>query len=137
MKKLLIIILFAIAGLSFTSCSWFDAPANVKRVGCGYIQSDRGLLVVEVDTIKYAPKYVYTNKSTRDGKTTMEPIIGMQVTVFYSHDQKNPKFIAGDRNEEYLEEYFSSNYTLAVIFLIVIIAALVSCFIPAKKNKNC
>lgn len=136
MKKFLIFMVLVMTSLCITSCSWFDNPAEAKRVGCGHIQNDRGLLIVEIDGVKYAPTSIYTGKSTRDGKTTIDPIEGMEVTVFYAYGEYKPKFIAGNRSEEYLEDYFSGNSTLAVVFLIVIILCFISCFIPEGKRKT-
>ena len=136
MKKFLIFMVLVMTSLCITSCSWFDNPAEAKRVGCGHIKNDGGLLIVEIDGVKYAPTSIYTGKSTRDGKTTIDPIEGMEVTVFYADGEYKPKFIAGNRSEEYLEDYFSGNSTLAVVFLIVIILCFICCFIPEGKRKT-
>ena len=136
MKKILIFMVLVMTSLCITSCSWFDVPAEAKRVGCGHIYNDNGLLVVEIDGVKYAPTYIYTGKSTRDGKTTLDPVDGMEVTVFYAYGQNTLKYIVGNRTEEYLEEYFSQNYTFGVIFLIVIILFVLSALIPEGKRKT-
>ncbi len=126
MKRCIIFIILVLAIFSITSCSWFDAPANAKKIGCGYIQNDSGMLFVEIDGTKYSPDYIYTGNSTRDGLTRMEPVTGMQVTVFYVFEQTTPTFIAGDRTEEYLEKHFSENYTFLVIFGLVFVAFFIS-----------
>lgn len=126
MKRFIIFITLVLAVFSFTSCSWFDAPANARRVGSGFVQADKGLLFVEIDGTKYSPDYIYTGSATRDGLTRMEPVIGMQVTVFYMFEQTTPTFIAGDRTEEYLEKSFSENYTFWVIIGLVFVAFSIS-----------
>ena len=136
MKKFLIFMVLVMTSLCITSCSWFDNPAEAKRVGCGHIQNDRGLLIVEIDGVKYAPTSIYTGKSTRDGKTTVGPVDGMEVTVFYAYGQNSPMYIVGNQTEEYLEEYFSGNYTMAVIFFTIIVLFIISVFIDSRPSRR-
>ena len=136
MKKFIIFMLLVITSISFTSCSWFDDPANVKKVGTGYIKNDSGILLVEIEGTTYAPRLVYTNSSTRDGKTEMEPIAGMEVTVFYIEGYREPQFIAGNRSKDYLEEYFTKNYTFAVIVGIVLLILLLCAFFDEPPKRR-
>ena len=130
MKKFIIFMLLLAASFSLTGCKWFDDPANVKKVGTGYIQSDNGLLIVEVNGQKYAPERIYTGSRTRDGATSMEPVVGMEVTVFFREAYRDPQFIAGNKTEEYLEEFFTRNFTfvfgVGVLFFIMILWAIFS-----------
>ena len=137
MKKILIIISLVIASLCFSGCSLFINPANAKKVGCGYVQNDGGLLIVEIDGTKYHPQEVYTGQShIRSGKGRMEPVLGMQITVFYLRDEKNPSFIAGDQSEERLEEYFTSNSVLGTLIMICCFGLLLWCIIGIIFNEK-
>ena len=127
MKKFLILFTLVSAILSFTSCSCFDIPANAKKIGTGYVKSDKGELFVEIDSVKYTPVSVYTGSITRGVRTKMEPVIGMQVTVLYVHELDTPTFIAGDLTEEVLEEQFSENHSFRVIFGALILAGMIIC----------
>ena len=115
MKKFLFLIL---AVFSLAGCSWFDRPANIEIIGTGIIQNDAGLLVVTIDSTKYAPNRIHTNASADDFKTLMMPVEGMTVTAFKMHHKPEVHFIAGHHNKEYLDEYFFRNNTLAVISLV-------------------
>ena len=136
MKKFLIFITLVIAMFSFTSCSWFDAPANARRVGSGFVQADKGLLFVEVDGVKYHPERVFTNTVGRHGAQRMDPVVGMQITVFYTSSYDTPRFIAGDKSEEYLEEFFSHNYTFPVACGIVILVLFIALIWEAREKTR-
>lgn len=138
MKKFILFITLILACFSFTSCDWFDIPANAKKIGTGHIKSDKGTLFVEIDSVKYTPTSVYTGNITRGVRSTIEPVIGMQVTVFYVYEEDYPNFIAGDKTEEDLEGHFSENRTFRIIFGALILAgAIICCTIdPLKKNTK-
>ena len=125
-----------VASFAFASCSWLDDPADVEVVGMGYVQNDSGLMVVEIDEVKYAPTHIYTNSRTRDGATRMDAVEGMQVTVFYVSGSKNPQFIAGDQTKEYLDEYFADNYTFPVLFFILILLFGASVVFGERENPK-
>ena len=118
MKKFIFLWL-VLTSFCLCGCSWFDHPANVEIIGVGTVRSDAGLLVVQIDSVKYAPVKVYTNSSTRDGKTSMRPVEGMSVTAFKMHNEPQINFIAGDCNKAYLEEYFSENHTIGFIVVLL------------------
>ena len=127
MKKFIFLWL-VLTSFCLCGCSWFDHPANVEIIGVGTVRSDAGLLVVQIDSVKYAPVKVYTNSSTRDGKTSMRPVEGMSVTAFKMHNEPQINFIAGDCNKAYLEEYFSENHTIGFIVLCLVVLYIVFLF---------
>ena len=136
MKKLFLIFMTLILTLtSLTSCSWLDTPANAKRIGSGLIKQENNTLFVEVDGVKYSPSYIYTNGPS--SKETTSPSVGMEVTLFTTHDTQTVMFIAGDLSEEYLEEYFTTNSTFAWLMLITYFACIaVLIFLPENKAKT-
>ena len=135
MKNLIFVVLVCFSML-FTSCRWFDSPANAKRIGAGYVKYDKGIYVVEIDSIRYVPDYVYTNESTRDGKTTMQPVDGMLLTCFTMKNSNKVCFIAGDRSEEYLEEYFTTNSTMLVFFIFLIFGCVIYAFVSSLHSER-
>ena len=137
MKKIFTFFSLVLTSLLLVGCSWFESPANVQLLGVGTIENDNGLLVVEIDSTKYAPDAVYANVSTRDGKVKMHPVEGMSVTAFKVRNNPQVKFIVGNLDREYLEEYFTANYTLAAIAgLILLIGIVALCVDFWKKNKQ-
>ncbi len=104
-----------------TGCSWFESPANVKLIGTGYIQYEEGIYFVKIDSMKYVPSSIYTNRSNNRGaKGTMAPVDGMLVTLFTMKEETDVKFVAGNHSKEYLEEYFTSNYTFCILVFSVL-----------------
>ena len=134
-RKFFIFVLSIWIVFGFTSCSWFDVPADARRIGCGYIQYDRGIYFVEIDSVKYNPSRVYANSSSRDGKNMMDPVDGMMVTCFTLQGNDKVEFIAGDLSEEYLEKYFWKNYTMAAIFGLLLLVCVILACIPDGKRK--
>jgi len=120
------------------SCSWFDRPANVEIIGVGIVRSDAGLLVVEIDSTKYAPDWVYAGFSEKYYfKSFIPPIEGMPVTAFTMHDKPEVTFIAGERDKAYLEEYFFENHTgHAVAVILSSIACIIFIFLAIVALKN-
>ncbi len=138
MKKFLILFSLVSAIFSFASCSCFDIPANAKKIGTGYVKSDKGELFVEIDSVKYTPVSVYTGSITRGVRNKMEPVIGMQVTVFYVYERNTPAFIVGDLTEEVLEGHFSENRSFRVIFGALVLAGMIICLTmnPLKRQDD-
>ncbi|MBQ8869879.1 MAG: hypothetical protein IJ019_00705 [Alphaproteobacteria bacterium] len=67
----------------------------------------------------------------------MEPVIGMQVTVFYVYERNTPDFIAGELTEEVLEGQFSENNSFRVIFGALVLAGMIiCCTIDPLKRKD-
>lgn len=119
MKKLLFLCCLVLCA-SLTSCKWLEIPANAEYIGTGYIQNDRGIYYVEINSIRYSPERIYTNSSNRHGKNMMDPVEGMKVTCFHLHGNPEVTFIVGEHSEEYLEEYFTTNETSTVIFAVIL-----------------
>ena len=134
-KKFLALVMLISAGVALTSCSWFETPANAERLGTGYIQYDKGVYFVEIDSLCFVPDFVYANSSGRDGKNRMDAVDGMLVTCFRLHGNQQVDFIAGDHSEEYLETYFTTNYTLVVIFVVILGLLLLAVLLSALKRK--
>lgn len=127
MKKLIIFMMLFIASLSLTSCSLLNFPADIELIGSGYFQKENGLCFVEIDSVKYAPRFVYTNKSSRDGKQRMQPVDGMLVTAFRIYNNPTVEFIVGNQSEEYLKDQFSTyigGYLMAGIICLLMLSIL-------------
>lgn len=134
MKKIFMILLLVPASLWISSCS---NPANVKIVGFGNVQNDAGLYVVEVNNVKYAPDRIYTGMSnTRFGKETMPPVEGMKVTCFTMNLEPAVYFIAGEYEEAYLEEYFTKDFTVLIIFCFVLFLFCIVLLILGISSKK-
>ncbi len=133
--KTKIFILLALASFLLTSCHCFDNPANAERIGSGHIQYEKGIYFVEINSIRYVPDKIYANTSSRDGKNRTEAVEGMLVTCFRLHGNPQVEFIIGDRSKEYLEDYFTTNSTLIIIFGIIILLFAITIFWPTPKRK--
>ena len=120
MKKIFIFILIVFVGFAFTSCDWLVEKAEVDVLGVGNIQQRKGGFYVEIDSLSYVPSFVYTNTSGRDGKQEMTPVEGMQVTCFRLYGKPEVYFIAGAQSQEYLEEYFTKDCWIELVFLAVL-----------------
>ncbi len=118
---------------SLASCKGLERRPDVGLIGCGYIKYDQGIYYVEIDSVKYSPNRIYTNVSTRDGKTMMTPVDGMQITCFRLNDNPKVEFIVGEQSQEYLEHYFAKNYTFLIMFIGGIILAVVICLLISNK----
>lgn len=134
MKKFLFLCCLILC-VSLTSCKWFDSPANAEYIGTGYICHDKGNYYVEIDSIRYSPERIYTNSSSRDGKNMMSPVEGMKVTCFRLHGNPDVEFIAGEHSEEYLEDYFTTNVTFAVVIGAIIILCIIGILFAKNTQK--
>ena len=129
---------------SFLSCNnWFIDYPEVKRIGCSHIKYDRGIYIVELDSVKYAPSSIYANHTAwRAGRVTMPPVDGIQVTAFTLDGCNKVEFIAGDLDEKYLEYYFRDDYTPMIALIsgmsILAIIAIISYYyeVIAKRKKR-
>ena len=121
MKKLVLMLMFALS-VSLTSCSWFDsAPVEPKILGITHVIEDRGLIYVEIDSLRYPVTEVYTGKTHPriGGFETVEPVDGMLVTVADFSGKGSYKgmcFMLGAWNEVQIEQAFQRNYTFGVVF---------------------
>lgn len=122
-KKLIIFMTLIWVCLSFSSCK--DKPANVQRIGSGYIQQDHGNYFVEIDSIRYFPDEIYTNLAPHDKRAVMKPVDGMLVTCFRIHNESHVRFMAGEKSKEYLEDYFTTP-SLAILFCVAAIVILLA-----------
>lgn len=124
-RKTFMLLMLVCLSFCLTSCSWFENPANAERIGSGYIQYDKELYYVEIDSVRYSPDRIYTNSSSRDGKNMMDPVNGMEVTCFRIHGKSHVEFIAGNQTEEYLEDYFTTNSTAIVILCVILVLCVI------------
>ena len=124
-RKTFMLLMLVCLSFCLTSCRWFENPANAERIGSGYIQYDKGLYYVEIDSVRYSPDRIYTNSSSRDGKNMMDPVNGMEVTCFRIHGKSHVEFIAGNQTEEYLEDYFTTNSTAIVVLCVILVLCVI------------
>ena len=135
MKRFFLIFMtLFLASAILVGCESFDNPANAKRIGSGYIKKDGNICYVEVDGFRYSPTYVYTINPIK--KEFSLPPEGTEVTLFTMFDTPTIEFIVGNVSEEELNEYFTSNSTIAWIFLGVFIISIPILFITEPKAKN-
>lgn len=124
-RKTFMLLMLVCLSFCLTGCRWFENPANAERIGSGYIQYDKGLYYVEIDSVRYSPDRIYTNSSSRDGKNMMDPVNGMEVTCFRIHGKSHVEFIAGNQTEEYLEDYFTTNSTAIVVLCVILVLCVI------------
>ena len=137
MKKSVFVLIAALS-IALTGCSAFDSnPVEPKIIGTTFLQEEKGLIFAEFDSVRYAPTIIYTGeKIGRDGiDGTIKPIAGMQVTVFTSNIHKEPVFFAGVVTIEQIEKYYHKNFTVAIIFAVIIVCFLIMAVIQAMTSK--
>lgn len=120
--------------LCFVSCKWFEEPAEVERIGVGRIQSEHGIFFVEMDSVRYSLNRVYANSLTHGGRDIIKPADGLLVTYFTVNKNSQIQFIAGDLSEEYLEEYFTENFTALAIIMFFLVCSLVYYLYDASRK---
>ena len=144
MRKLVLMLMFAL-GASLTSCSCFDsAPVEPKILGVTHVIEDRGLIYVEIDSMRYPISDVFTGKTNSwiDGFETVEAKDGMLVTVadFTGNGgYTGIRFMLGEWNENQIELAFHRNYSVSMIgsslFLLLVIVATFT-FLYVEDNKH-
>jgi hypothetical protein len=130
----LIFVTLFLASAILVGCESFDNPANAKRIGSGHIKKDGNICYVEVDGFRYSPTHVYTINPIK--KEFSLPPEGTEVTLFTMFDTATIEFIVGNVSEEELNEYFTTNSTIAWIFLGVFLISIPILFITEPKAKN-
>lgn len=133
-RKNFIFVLSICMCLGLTSCGkildWCEEPANAKIIGAGYIQEyqeHQGDYFVEIDSVKYIPDFIYFTRRPFLGNWGMPPLPGIKVTCFNVYNSNDVRFIIGDVDEEYLENYFTY-FSVAKMFLIILTIAIPLCF---------
>lgn len=135
--KRITFLLLVITSMCLCGCSWFDRPANVEVLGLSSVQNDHGLLVIEINSQKYAPYLIYKGISNpRANKEKMSPIGGMRVTCFTMHGNPNIEFIAGEYDQASLEKYFCENYTFMAVSGVLCILILILWLITTAASKR-
>lgn len=132
MKKLVFVLIAALS-VALTGCSVFDSkPIEAKIIGTTSLQEEKGLIFAEFDSVRYAPTIIYTGEKVGqdDIEATVEPIVGMQVTLFTSNIHPEPVFFAGKVTAAEIERYYQHNFlsdnveiiVVGMIFLMLIIS---------------
>ncbi len=139
MKKFLIFLLCVVLALLFVGCSAFDsAPINPKILGVEYIQQERGLIFVEIDSMRYPVTSVFTGETYPrvGGFETIEPVDGMLVTVanFGGREYVGVQFMQGEWNEAQIEDVFRRNYTFGVVLLAMMLIFVIYVFIIIARE---
>lgn len=122
MKK---IIMFMLLAISLAGCSCFDSDPKITIIGYGQIQNDRGLLFVEIDSMRYAVNRVHTGEHTRDGEISINATDGAYVTCFKRDDALKPEFVLGHLSLKEVQTLCHRNYTGTALFLFLAIFVLV------------
>ena len=141
MKKFVLFLLIATLGVALTSCSWFDsAPVNPKIIGIGNLEYDSksGLLFAVIDSTQYTvAKVTIPDHNVRSFSVTqdIQPVDGMQVTVFTYSLESGIQAVAGNQSVEEIEELYHRNYTFGVAFLILILIWI--CMLVYEDNHEC
>lgn len=142
MQKVLLIPVSVLIALLFVGCSCFDSkPVEPKILGISRIVDDGGLVFVEIDSVRYPVKFVYTGEThPRIGDdVTITPVDGMFVTVVQMEGNtayKGMQFMLGEWNKEQIERAFYRNYTLFVITLGVILFCVIGIFTLCYRENQ-
>ena len=101
----------------FIGCNSSDYGPKVTIIGTGYVEYDGKDYFVEVDSVQYKLRSVYTH-SLKRFKT--KPEDGRLVTCFKLKESNKVRFILDDCNQEYLELYFMKDVlrTAFTVFLV-------------------
>lgn len=121
MKKLVFVLVAALSA-ALTSCSVFDSkPIEAKIIGTTSLQEEKGLIFAEFDSVRYAPVIIYTGEKVGQDEieATVEPIVGMQVTLFTSNIHPEPVFFAGKVTAAEIESYYQHNFLADNVGIIV------------------
>ena len=127
MKKFVLFLLIATLGVALTGCSWFDStPVNPKIIGVGNLEYDSksGLWFAVIDSTQYTvAKVTIPDHNVRSFSVTqdIQPVDGMQVTVFTYSLESGIQAVAGNQSVEEIEELYHRNYTFGVAFLILVL----------------
>ena len=91
-------------------------PSEIEIIGSGYVQSNDGKLLVNINAVKYPIEDIYTQKD----KEIIKAAEGMLVTVFRKNGNPHVEFVSGECNSEFLSNYFRyGSFWLVCITIIV------------------
>jgi len=138
-KKLFRIIVCGLAVLCFIGCKWaYSKPVSPKIIGTTHIQSEKGLVFVEIDSVRYAANEVFTGK--RDSRTgediTMDAVDGMLVTAFKANNSGKVRFVAGTKTAVEIEAMFHRNGIFLFVFGFMLVGFIVFAVLCLKPVKN-
>ncbi len=147
MKRFLMFWITMLIALLLVNCSCFDsAPVGPKILGVTHVVHERGLMYVEIDSMRYPVTEVFTGKThPRVGTDiVIAPVAGMQVTVAEmtgsNSSYQGIMFMLGEWNEAQIEEAFHRNYTLTVIMvgwlLLCFLSLTVYCIIKNERQRK-
>ena len=127
MKKVMTVLLLLLAALLLVGCSWFEsAPVKPKILGVEHIVQERGLIYVQIDSVRYSVTSVWSGeKSKYEGQIYIKPVDGMLITIAeLTGDDRGLQglhYFLGEWNEEEIEAYFHRDYTFMVCALTAIL----------------
>lgn len=137
-KKILWLIVCALTVLCLIGCEWAESkPVNPKILGTDNIQSEKGLVFVEIDSVRYAVNKVFTTE--RDSRTgseiTIDAVDGMLVTAFLADNSEDVQFIVGKKNAVEIEAVFHRNRVFLFVFGFIITGCLIMLGVSAYEKR--
>ena len=131
----------------FSGCSCFDSPpVEPKILGVTHVVDERGLMYVEIDSMRYPVTEVFTGETHPrvGGDVVIAPVSGMQVTVADftgpNNGYRGIRFMLGEWNEAQIENAFHRNYTFMVFALggifLCVLGMCISCVIEDKRQRK-
>ncbi len=138
MKKIIFFMIIGVISLVMSGCHAFDStPIEPIIIGTGNISFSKGKYGVEIDSVYYPINYVFTGeKDVRLGASTMRPVKGMQVTVYRPKNFERIEFVAGERDEAFIENLFHQNNTAFVIIFVAMAIGIILTLLWSMKWKN-
>lgn len=142
MRKLLIVVVLAIASIVvlLVENHWFDSkPVEPEIIGTGYIHQSNGVYRVVIGETTYQVGEVIAQSGSC---VVIAPADGTLVTaVKFGNNKmmgKDVKFMAGEWNEQQIEEAFACNYVIWVLYLDAFVFVLLILYVSAKcEEKYC
>ena len=137
MKKIKLLALCVLA--TFASCSWFDSkPIMPKIVGAAYLQydSEEKAYYADIDSVKHYVENIAVSNYDHFFPQMIKPVDGMKVTIF-TNRKSEFCVVAGEKNEQEIEELYRINYApLALPLCCFIVLLIVVILVINKKQKD-
>lgn len=140
MKNFIFMSLAALV-LNLTGCSFLDsAPVDPKIIGNGMVRYDTqsGLWFAVIDSMEYVIAEVTIPENDPHSYSTtqtIQPVEGMQVTLFTSPHKTGIQAVPGKQSEEQIEKLYHQNGTGAMIFGLLLILGICSLAISINEEK--
>lgn len=141
--KYLIFMLMSALCLSLTGCTWFDSsPVEPEIIGAGRVVKTADSYYVEIDSLRYEVKIVYTGEKNQSGAyIRIYPDDNMLVTAInfkkgnVHTGGSGTSFMLGDWNStEKIEDTFKKNYTFSAVACISFIYFFI--YVVQKRKKT-